>query len=105
MFVVWEPILPMDWFGRPASSALGRLPDKRVRQFWDEERLIADQVARDAREPQPEPDCCFADGILWDLAAVYPKGELWGDQLPPATVFDGPVVRITDQIVEALPTR
>ncbi len=105
MFVVWEPILPMDWFGRPSSSALGRLSNERARQFWDEERLIADRMARDAREPQPEPNCCFADGILWDLAAVYPEGALWGEQLPPAAVFDGPVVRVTDQIVTALQAR
>ncbi len=105
MLVVWEPILPMDWSGRPSTAALSRLSDGRVRHFWDEGHLVADQMARDARSPQPEPDCCFADGILWDLAAVYPEGELWGEQLPTATVFDGPVVRITDQIVEALATR
>lgn len=101
MFVVWEPILPMDWSGRPSSSALGRLTDRRVRQFWDEKHLVADRLARDARAPQPEPDCCFADGILWDLAAVYPEGAVWAEQLPSATVFDGPVVRITDQIIGA----
>ena len=100
VYVVWEPILPMDWF-RPTSSVLSRIPDARVTQFWDEEHLLARRLAEDARDPQPKPECCEADGILWDLAVVYPVGARWSEQLPPAIVFDGPVVRVTDQIVEA----
>lgn len=101
MFVVWEPILATDW-SKPNTSALSRISDARAVQFWDEERVLADRLARDAREPQPRPDCCEQDGVLWDLAAVYPKGARWEERLPVASVFDGPVVRVTGQISGAL---
>lgn len=81
---------------------LGRISDARAVQFWDEDRVLADRLAHDARDPQPKPDCCEHDGVLWDLAAVYPKGARWEERLPVASVFDGPVVRVTDQISGAL---
>jgi hypothetical protein len=49
-------------------------------------------MAQDARPPQPKPDCCEHDGILWDLAAVYPKAARWDATLPTAIEFDSPVV-------------
>ena len=101
VFIVWEPILATD-FGRPTSWVMGRAPDLRVQQYWDPNHLIAKQMAADARPPQPQPDCCDRSGILWDLAAVYPKGAIWADRLPPATIFTGPVVDIPGAIERAL---
>jgi hypothetical protein len=92
VFAVWEPILPIDW-GAPTTSALYRLSDRRVAQFWDKEHLLAKVMAK-SRDPQSKPDCCSRHGILWDLIAVYPAGALWDQGLPPATVFNGPVVRV-----------
>ena len=99
--MVWEPILPTD-FGAPTTSVLRRAPDRRVQQYWDPENVLAEQMARDARPPQPKQDCCVRSGSLWDLVAVYPKGALWEDRMPPATVFNGPVVDVTDEIKRAL---
>lgn len=59
-------------------------------------------VAADAREPQPEPECCTRDGILWDLIAIYPSGVTCTDRLPPAPTFNGPVVDVTGSLEEAL---
>ena len=101
MFVIWEPILPSDWVGA-TTGALRRISDDRARQYWDEGHVLAKQMARDARAPQPAPACCESDGVLWDLAAVYPAGAKWGDTLPAARVFDGPVVNIASQIEAAL---
>jgi len=100
VFVVWEPILPTDWSG-PTSGVLSRISDGRTIQFWDKEHVFATLLKEHARDPQPKPSCCDAAGILWDLAAVYPAGSLWGAQLPAAIVFDGAVVRVTDQIAKA----
>jgi len=66
--------------------------DPRVRHVWDREHRIARQLARDARSPQPEPECCTRDGILWDLVAVYPPAVVWTETMPPAVLFDGPVL-------------
>jgi hypothetical protein len=94
-------MLPTDW-AAPASSALGRLSDRRVRQYWDPNHLLATQMKKDARAPQPEQDCCVRSGILWDLVAVYPPGSIWSDRMPAATVFNGPVVDVTEAIEDAV---
>jgi hypothetical protein len=73
-----------------------------VQQYWDPNHLLATQMKKDARAPQPEQDCCIRSGILWDLAAVYRPGTIWSDRMPAATVFNGPVVDVTDAIEDAI---
>ena len=97
VYAVWLPILPTD-VTPPITWVLGRLPDRRVQQYWDPHHLVARQMAKDARPPQPEQECCVRKGILWDLAAVYPKGVAWTDRMPTATVFNGPVVDLAEPL-------
>jgi hypothetical protein len=59
-------------------------------------------MERDARAPQPEQECCVRGGVLWDLAAVYPEGLMWTDRMPPATLFNGPVVDIASELEAAV---
>jgi hypothetical protein len=92
VFAVWEPILPTDWMP-PTTSALARLSDRRIKQFWDRKHSLAKLMA-ESRVGQPQPDCCSRSGTLWDLIAVYPGGARWGETLPRATLFNGPVVRV-----------
>ena len=101
VFVVWEPMLASD-VTPPTTVAMQRITDHRVRQYWDEQHALARRMKADAHSPQPEPHCCDMYGILWDLAAVYPKSAMWKDHLPSAVVFDGPIVRITSNIESAL---
>jgi hypothetical protein len=101
VFAIWQPMLATD-FAPPISFVLGRLSDRRVQQYWDPEHALALQLSKDARAPQPEPECCDRDGILWDLAAVYPAGLTWEERLPPATIFSGPVIDVASTIDTAL---
>jgi len=101
VLAVWEPMLPTD-IAAPATLVLRRLPDRRVRQFWDPQHLVARRMAADARDPQPKQNCCLRDGLLWDLAAIYPPGAVWREALPAAVFFDGPVVRVKPQLEPAL---
>ena len=98
-------MLPTDW-SSPSSWVLARLSDSRAQQFWDENHLVAKQVAADARAPQPVPECCDESGIPWDVAALYPKGAVWTDRLPSAVFFAGPVVKfesaLQTKLVEVL---
>ena len=94
-------MLPMDW-AAPASAVLRRLSDRRVQQYWDPNHLLATQMQKDARAPQPAQRCCVQSGILWDLAAVYPPGSIWSDRMPTATMVNGPVVDVTDGIEDRL---
>lgn len=101
MLVIWEPILPTD-VAPPITAVLSRMPDLRVQQYWDPNHLVAKQMAADARPPQPQQTCCVHSEILWDLAAVYPKGATWLTRLPSAVVFNGPVVEVTPAVEGAL---
>ena len=100
VFAVWLPILPTD-FTAPNTSVLARLRDARVRQFWDPDHAVAKAISRGG-QGQPEPDCCDQGGILWDIAAVYTKGQRWDDGMPAAVVLNGPVADVTDTIDQAL---
>jgi hypothetical protein len=86
-------MLATDW-SAPTSVVLGRLPDRRVSQYWDHEHLLAQQMSKDARDSQPKPDCCRRDGFLWDLAALYPPGTRWDERMPTAIFFNGPIVKV-----------
>lgn len=101
VFVVWEPILASD-FMAPTTRALRRVSDARARHYWDENHVLAKVMKRDARSPQPKEECCENDGVLWDLAAIYPQGARWDASMPPAVLFDGPVYRIPDRMNAAL---
>lgn len=80
---------------------LRRIPDPPARHYWDEDRIVATAMKRDARGPQPKENCCELDGVLWDLVAI-PEGARWEATMPPAVVFDGPVVRVTEKMDAAL---
>jgi hypothetical protein len=91
VFAVWEPILASDW-SAPGALALRRLSDRRVRQFWDPNHLIAAAIKTAEAVGVLHPDCCERKGFLWDLTAAYAPGTNWGDTLPEPILLNGPVV-------------
>jgi hypothetical protein len=96
VFAVWEPILPTDW-SAPGVLALRRLHDRRVRQFWDPNHLIAAGIKKVEVSGALHPNCCERKGFFWDLAAAYAPGTNWGDALPEPVLLNGPVVdTVTD---------
>lgn len=101
VYGVWEAAQPWD-FAAPGRWALSTLSDVRVRQYWDPRRLVSQRLRADARPPQPEQECCTRAGTLWDLAAVYPARAMWTDRIPPAVVFNGPIIDVQDAIESAI---
>ncbi len=101
VFAVWEPILKTD-FSKPMAIVLNRLSDRRVVQFWDKDHVLASRMSQDARPPQPTQQCCFRNGHLWDLVAIYHSSEKWETQMPAATMFNGPVLYVEKEIRQAL---
>jgi len=93
-------MLPTDWQS-PAGGVLARLKDLRARQYWDPHHTLAQRLDADARDPQPRQDCCKRNNTLWDLAALYAPGVEWKDALPPATFFNGPVVKRQSELETA----
>ena len=102
VLVVWEPILPTDWRA-PSWSTLRRIPDPRVKQFWDPKHLVAQELGRIAKEKpgQVQPACCVQKGFFWDEAIVYEPGARWKDGPTPA-FMDGPVVKVAARLQSAL---
>ena len=91
VFVVWEPVLPIDWFA-PSTTTLGRISDSRVRQYWDKPRLLSKAMG--------EKD---DDSIVWDVVAVYKRGQVWGEGAPPEPLFlEGTVVDVVSGFKGAL---
>jgi len=72
--------------------ALKRLHDRRVRQFWDPNHLIAAAIKKVEVSGALHPDCCERKGFLWDLSVVYAPAARWGDALPEPVLLNGPVV-------------
>ena len=90
VFVIWEPVLPSDLFA-PSTSALKRISDARVSQYWDKARLVSHSMG--------ETD---HDSIVWDFIAVYEPGRRW-EQSPPEPAYSGnPVVKVTDETRTAI---
>src|SRR5438067_13905333 len=82
VFAVWEPILPTDW-SKPSASILQRLSDRRVRQFWDVNHLVAAALKKTKVSGNLHPECCERNGVLWDLAVVFAAGGHWLE-IPPS---------------------
>lgn len=97
VLVVWEPMLPSDW-GRPSGMVQSRISDLRVVQFWDKDHLVAKELKQ--QFPSSHKLCCQRNGILWDVAAVYPPKVEWGAAAP--TYFGGAVLDVADDVNQQL---
>lgn len=102
MLVVWEPILATDW-RLPSGSTLARIPDRRVRQFWDPQHIVAKALNETVKQKplQPEPSCCVQNNFYWDDAILYALHARWKDE-PTSVFWNGPVVRIMPALENAL---
>ncbi len=98
-------MLPTD-LRSPVRSTLGRIPDRRARQFWDPQHLVAQELRRIASENpvQAKPDCCVNRGFFWDDALLFAPRSNWR-QTPTAIFWNGPVVRVTTTLEKALQNR
>ena len=100
---MWEPVLVTDWRS-PRGYALERISDPRARQYWDEQHrfssVLRQQFESDGGHPRPE--CCMTDGVVWDVAALYPADVRWDESLPPAVYLSGPVLHVSDDLEKAV---
>ena len=85
--------------------ALKRLYDRRVRQFWDPNHLIAAGIKKAEVSGALHPDCCERKGFLWDLTAAYAPGTQWRETLPEPILLNGPVVQTVSDLDSAVATK
>ena len=79
VFVIWEPVLATD-FAAPSTTALARIPNLRVSQYWDRKRALSHLLGERNRST-----------VVWDYIAVYAPGPLWQDAPPRPVYSDHPV--------------
>jgi len=102
VLVVWEPILLTD-LRAPTGGTLDRMPDARVRQFWDPHHEVSKALSRMAnlRQPDANTGTDTSNGFHWDEAIVYAPHSKWEDS--PAPLFwRGPVYRSISGLATAL---
>lgn len=94
VLVVWEPILSTDW-APPTRGTLARIPDGRVRQFWDRHHLAAEELRRSAAAHPgiTPPTCCFDKGFYWDVAVLFAPQQSWKTTLPSPIFWEGPIAK------------
>ena len=97
VLVVWEPMLPTDW-DAPSRMVQSRISDSRVIQFWDKDHLVAKELKQ--QFPSSRKLCCQRNGVLWDVAAVYPAGVEWGVAAP--KYFGGAILNVADDVRQYL---
>ena len=100
VLVVWEPMLPTDW-SRPSGWVQSRISDSRVAQFWDKNHLVAGELKN--QFPSSQKLCCQRNGVLWDVAALYPPKVEWASAAP--AYFGGAVVDVAAEVRQNLLTQ
>jgi len=88
-------MLATDW-ARPSGRVQSRISDPRVIQFWDKDHLVAKELQRQLSSSQI---CCQRNGILWDVAALYPAKLPWGST---PDFFGGAVLDVAANIRDHL---
>jgi hypothetical protein len=84
--------------GKQIRWVQSRISDSRVAQFWDRDHLVAKQLRQ--QFPSSQALCCKRNGILWDVAALYPSGVQWGNAAP--VYFGGAVVDVAPEVSQNL---
>jgi hypothetical protein len=86
VLVVWEKALMTDRAG-PNTRAMRRIPDSRVIQFWDKDRLLSHEMGESK-----------SGKMIWDWAGVYGKGAVWNGTVPEPLYSGGPVVEVAGEL-------
>jgi hypothetical protein len=102
--VVWEPVLPTD-LGPPFERVLARAHDPRVRQYWDPQRTLSQDLVRafnaaPQRYGMDEP--LDPDFIAWDLVIVFDPTAQWERDVPPPHYYGGPVEDVVEDARKAI---
>ena len=103
MLVVWEPILLTD-LRAPTKGTLARIPDRRVRQFWDPHHEVSRALSRMAKlrlSGGSNTGTDTSSGVHWDEAIVYAPHSKWED-LPTPLFWRGPVYRSISGLTAAV---
>lgn len=75
--VVWTRMLVTDSL-QAANECETRFSDRRLRQFWDEHRILGQLLSQTLK---------LKAAVAWDVYLIYPPDHPWNMELPPAPKF------------------
>lgn len=86
VFVVWEPMLPTDWY-RPTRPTLKRVSDTRAAQFWDKSHLIAAELKQQLQQFHGSHPRCCDDGDISGTWLPFISPASSGVKLRPLSMY------------------
>ena len=104
VFTVWEPVLVTD-YGPPSDSALARIADNRAAHFWDRSKLTSEKALPALRAdlaPVVGSKNLVTGRVVWDFAAIYPRGVRWEGSFPVPVFKGAPVVDVITEFKRRL---
>lgn len=104
VLVVWEPVRAADSIG-PPSGTYKRIPDPRVRQFWDQDKVLSQRMVRDIVDnPKllPDSEQVLPGMVIWDVAAVYAPAMRWDATMPKPDYYGRPVAEVAGELERQL---
>jgi hypothetical protein len=86
------------WFARLGGDArskwdIQRLPDRRVRHYWDAARRVGSWIAEEIES---------FDGVVWDAYYLYDAGARWDESPPLAISIGSTIIAEREQLKTAL---
>jgi|SRR5687767_8698653 len=100
VFLVWEGVHKKDRNGVP-EDAHSRVTDPRVTQLYDPDLELSKRIVKEARD-RPEllrgVENVTKNMVIWDHAAVYPKGVKWLGKMPVPEFYGKPVVDVINDV-------
>ena len=91
MFVIWFDMLVGD---SKVFVDLKLLNDRRVTNFWDENKLTGQWFSQHISNAK--------GGTVWDTYFLYGAQAQWDQQLGPLVGSGSPVIGSTDQLLESI---
>lgn len=93
VLIIWDPVLKSD-ISAPLTQVLGLLGDRRVKQFWDPDRVVSADLVRSASTDPAHygfDEALPPEFVAWDVVAVFAKSAHWEHDLPVPVYYGGPV--------------
>ena len=85
----------------PTTSVLMRVSDRRVRQFWDRDRLLSrlmvHALPRDTLASVAEIDSSGTT-VAWDCVALFRPGVRWGAEFPVPDRAGRPIADVAESL-------
>ena len=94
VYAIWFNMIPGDKKTRWNAEAL---PDKRVRHYWDTERMVGKWITKNVE------DCQHLRPIDWDSYYLFDGDAVWGDNLEGIEAFGTPIINNTEPLKRQSP--